>query len=215
MFACICCMLIQSEVQTDFNVLHYLFTILLDKLILDFHATRKWIDINGCLKGSKRYSKIGNSNFICKVHRMIINGFKRAKIPDTEIALCFCCTWKTCSCSRVTSWLWPCSLGRWMAFSTRPESAGKKWSFMRKYWNTKTLKNLREKVHRAHTTCADEQDVIGAVHCLHSVHKQFTELVMNTNSDQEGSLSQWQHIFLKQWEIIGVSNCIISKCNTS
>lgn len=61
MFACICCMLIQSEVQTDFNVLHYLFTILLDKLILDFHATRKWIDINGCLKGSKIYLKIGNT----------------------------------------------------------------------------------------------------------------------------------------------------------
>lgn len=154
MFACICCMLIQSEEQTDFNVLHYLFTILLDKLILDFHATRKWIDINGCLKGSKRYSKIGNSNFICKVHRMIINGFKRAKIPDTEIALCFCCTWKTCSCSRVTSWLWPCSLGRWMAFSTRPESAGKKWSFIRKYWNTKTLKKLKGKgPPRTHYLC--------------------------------------------------------------
>lgn len=48
------------------------------------------------------------------------------------------------------------------------------------------------------TTCADEQDVIGAVHRFHSVHHQFTEFVVNTHSDQEGALSQGQHTFLKQ-----------------
>lgn len=64
--------------------------------------------------------------------------------------------------------------------------------------NPKTRLNTHTPLHPTHTTCADEQDVIGAVHRLHSVHEQLTELVINTNSDQEGSLSQWQHIFLKQ-----------------
>lgn len=57
----------------------------------------------------------------------------------------------------------------------------------------------RKKVHRTHATCADEQDVVGAVHGLHSVHQQFAELVVSTHSDQEGALSQRQHIFLKQF----------------
>lgn len=48
------------------------------------------------------------------------------------------------------------------------------------------------------STCADEQDVIRAVHSLHSVHQQLAELVVNTYSDQEGTLSQWQHMFLKK-----------------
>lgn len=51
-------------------------------------------------------------------------------------------------------------------------------------------------------TCANEQDVIGAVHCFHSVHHQFTEFVVNTHSDQEGALSQRQHTFLKQPSVL-------------
>lgn len=42
----------------------------------------------------------------------------------------------------------------------------------------------REKVHHTRSTCADEQDIVGAVHGLHSVHQQFAELVVNTHSDQ-------------------------------
>lgn len=50
----------------------------------------------------------------------------------------------------------------------------------------------------AHTpTCADEQDVVGAIHGLHPVHQQFAELVVHAHSDQEGALSQRQHIFLQ------------------
>lgn len=51
---------------------------------------------------------------------------------------------------------------------------------------------------KTRATCADEQDIIGAVHRLHSVHHQFTEFVVNTHSDQKGALSQRQHTFL--WE---------------
>lgn len=48
------------------------------------------------------------------------------------------------------------------------------------------------------STCADEQDVIGAIHSLHPVDKQFAKLVVHAHSDQEGALSQWQHVLLKQ-----------------
>ena len=64
--------------------------------------------------------------------------------------------------------------------------------------NPNTWDRHVEKGSSAHTTCADEQDVVGAVHGLHSVHQQFAELVVNTHSDQEGALSQRQHIFLKE-----------------
>lgn len=64
----------------------------------------------------------------CKAHTIITQGYKIPEIRE-------CCTWNTCSCSRVTSWLWPCSLGRWMAFSTRPESTiGKHWYIL--LWKT-------------------------------------------------------------------------------
>lgn len=54
-----------------------------------------------------------------------------------------------------------------------------------------------------HSTCADEEDVIGAVNGLHSVHQQFAELVVNTHSNKEGTLPEWQHILLKQNELLG------------
>lgn len=56
-------------------------------------------------------------------------------------------------------------------------------------------------------TCADEQDVVGAVHCLHSVHHQLTELVVDADPHQQGPLSQRQHVFLRH-----IHNCAISKC---
>lgn len=43
--------------------------------------------------------------------------------------------------------------------------------------------------HCTHSTCANEQDIVGAIYSLHSVHQQFAELVVNAHSDQEGALS--------------------------
>lgn len=50
-------------------------------------------------------------------------------------------------------------------------------------------------------TCSDEQDIVGSIHSLDSVHQQFAEFVLNTYSDQEGAISQWQHMFLKQYKL--------------
>lgn len=60
-------------------------------------------------------------------------------------------------------------------------------------WKRKTQIYLKN---RAECTCADEEDIVGAVHGFYSVHQQFAKLVVNTHSDKEGALSQGQHIFL-------------------
>lgn len=70
------------------------------------------------------------------------------------------------------------------------------------------LKEVSKKFHCTHSTCANEQDIVGAIHGLHSVHQQFAKLIVDAHSDQEGVLSQWQHIFLKQSELYN------QKCTT-
>lgn len=53
---------------------------------------------------------------------------------------------------------------------------------------------------------ADEQDVVGAIHRLHSVHHHLAELVVDSHPHQQRPLSQRQHIFLRH-----IHNCAISK----
>lgn len=117
-------------------------------------------------------------------------------------------TWKTCSCSSVTSWLWPCSLGRWMAFSTRPESTATRLKEL--LYVVSLIKDEASHDRGMNLTCADEQDVVGAVHRLHSVHHQLTELVVDAHPHQQGPFSQRQHVFLRQ-----IHNCTISQTQTT
>lgn len=93
--------------------------------------------------------------------------------------------------------------GQMNCFQNETRVCGTRRIVVSEIWITTDSKNAT----KTKATCADEQDIIGAVHCFHSVHHQFTKFVVNTHSDQEGTLSQRQHTFLQQPESNNVFNC--------